>query len=141
MGWMEIVERLMCYFRIEDDRLNDSICEIVIDERLDLKITHLDHEFLKFEGYFTGKITENDLPKLKNLLQWNFARITETEDTLSIEGESERLCLFQKWPLSGIFVNNLYAILESFVASLGFWADAFEASHSRPHIRCQKVRG
>ncbi|MDR2812686.1 MAG: CesT family type III secretion system chaperone [Puniceicoccales bacterium] len=125
MEWGEAIEFLVRYFRVEDHNVEDSVCEIIIDEHLELKIAYLDGRFLVFWGYFAGEITENDLPKLKNILQWNFARIMDTDDILSIESESNRLCLFRKRSLAELFTDNLFGEMESFVANLAFWADAF----------------
>jgi hypothetical protein len=132
MGWEEAIEILSHYFRVEDHNRDNSVCEIVVDERLDLKIVHLEKKFLGFFGYFTDEITENDLPKLKNMLQWNFARIADEDDTLSLENESNRLCLFRKKTLSSLFTDNLFMEAESFVSNLEFWSDAFNYSRKIP---------
>jgi hypothetical protein len=132
MEWKEAIGLLVRYFRVENHDPDDSIYEIVIDERLGLKIAYLDGQFLVFSGYFGKKIEENDLLKLKNMLQWNFARIAETDDTLSIENESNCLCLFRKRPLVRIFTDNIFSEAESFIANLAFWADAFNYSREVP---------
>ncbi|MDR1907122.1 MAG: hypothetical protein LBQ03_02840 [Puniceicoccales bacterium] len=132
MKWVEAIGLLTQYFRVEEHNPDDLICEVVVDERLEVKIVCLDEQFLVFFGYFTEKITENDLPKLKNILQWNFARIAETNDTLSIESESNRLCLFRKRPLTELFADNIFSEAESFITNLAFWADAFDYSREIP---------
>ncbi|MDR2806794.1 MAG: hypothetical protein LBB11_01390 [Puniceicoccales bacterium] len=126
MGWEEIMDILACYFRVEDHHREHPVFEVVIDERLSLKIIQGERNFIIFCGYFTEKNTENDLQKLKHLLQWNFARIAETDDSLSIESESNQLCLFRKRHSSELFMDNIFAEVESFVENLEFWADAFE---------------
>jgi hypothetical protein len=103
-----------------------------VDERFELKIVCLDGRFVLFLGYFGGEVTENDLPELKNMLQWNFARIADTDDTLSIESGSHRLCLFRKRPLARLFADNIFGEAESFIANLAFWADAFDYSQKVP---------
>ncbi|MDR2200930.1 MAG: CesT family type III secretion system chaperone [Puniceicoccales bacterium] len=132
MKWMEAIELLARYFRVKDHDPNDPVCEVMVDERLELKITHLDQKFLAFFGYFTGMIGEGDWVRLKHMLQWNFARIAETYDTLSLESESHRLCLFRKWPLEELFKDNIFGEVESFIANLEFWTDAFDYTKEVP---------
>jgi hypothetical protein len=132
MKWMEVIVMLTHYFRVEDHNPEDSVREVVIDEHLDLKIVCLNDQLLSFLGYFTKESTENDLPKLKNMLQWNFACIAEMNDIISIESESNRLCLFRKRPLGEFFADNIYLEIESFIANLAFWADAFEYTCEAP---------
>jgi hypothetical protein len=132
MEWVKAIEMLACYFRIEDHDPSHSVCEVVIDGHLELKMVHLDGRFLAFFGYFTGEITENDLVKLENILRWNFGRIADTDDTMAIESETNRLCLFRKKPLGEIFADNLFAEAESFVTNLAFWADAYDYSQEAP---------
>jgi hypothetical protein len=132
MRWVEVIELLMRYFRVGDYNPADLICEIMVDERFEIKIVCLDEQFLLFLGYFAGEVTEGDLPKLKNMLQWNFARIADMDDTLSIESESNRLCLFRKRSLSELFADNIFSEAESFVTNLAFWADAFDYFREAP---------
>jgi hypothetical protein len=132
MEWVKAIEILARYFRIEDHDPNCSACEVVIDGRLELRMVHLDSRFLAFFGYFAGEITENDLEKLKNILRWNFGRIADTDDTMAIESETNRLCLFRKKPLAELFADNLFAEAESFVTNLAFWADAYDYSQVAP---------
>jgi hypothetical protein len=132
MEWVEAIELLVRYFRIEDHNPEEPVCEIVVDERFELKIVCLEGQFLAFFGYFTGEIAESDLPKLKNMLQWNLARVADTDDTLSIESESNRLCLFRKRPLAKLFADNIFGEVESFITILAFWADAFDYSREIP---------
>jgi hypothetical protein len=129
---VEAIELLTQYFRVGDYNPDDLICEIMVDERFEIKIVCLDEQFLIFLGYFGGEVTESDLPRLKNMLQWNFARIADADDTLSIESESNRLCLFRKRLLSKLFTDNIFSEAESFVTNLAFWADAFNYSWEAP---------
>jgi hypothetical protein len=128
----EAVGLLVQYFRIENHNPEDSTCELVVDERLELKIVCLEGQFLAFFGYFTGEITEHDLSKLKNMLQWNLACVADTDDTLSIESASNRLCLFRKRPLAKLFADSIFGEAESFITNLAFWADAFDYSREVP---------
>jgi hypothetical protein len=132
MEWKEAIKSLARYFRIEDHEPDDAVCEVVIDERLELKIIHLDGRFLVFWGYFSEAVAENDLSKLKNMLRWNLARIAETDDTLAIESETNRLFLFRKKLLSELFVDNIFMEAESFVTNLAFWRDAYDYSREVP---------
>jgi hypothetical protein len=132
MEWVEAIELLVRYFRVEDHNPEEPICEIVVDERFELRVVCLEGQFLACFGYFTGEIAENDLPKLKNMLQWNLARVADSDDTLSIESESNRLCLFRKRPLAKLFADNIFGEVESFITILAFWADAFDYSQEIP---------
>jgi hypothetical protein len=132
MEWVEAIEYLMGYFRVENQGPCDSIWEVVVDERLELKIIHLEGRFLAFFGYFTGEIRENDGAKLKHILRWNFARIADSDDAIAIESETNRLYLFRKKLLSELFTDNIFAEAESFVTNLAFWADAYDYSQAAP---------
>jgi hypothetical protein len=132
MEWVEAIKFLAWYFRVEEHNPEEPVCEIVVDERFELKIVYLEEQFLAFFGYFTGEIAENDLPKLKNMLQWNLAHVADTDDTLSIESESNRLCLFRKRPLAKLFADSIFGEVESFITNLAFWADAFDYSREIP---------
>jgi hypothetical protein len=126
MDWVETIELLVRYFRIDDHNPEEPVCEIVVDERFELKVICLEGQLLAFFGYFTGEIMGSDLPRLKNMLQWNLARVADTDDTLSIESESNRLCLFRKRPLATLFADSRFGEVESFITNLAFWADAFD---------------
>jgi hypothetical protein len=129
---MDAIDVLAQYFRVEEENLKEEGLEVVIDQRLEIKcLCFSDMDFILL-GYFGNKIQEEDTRRLSNMLQWNFARIADNEDTLSIENESNRLCLFRKKPLSSLFVDNILAEAESFVSNLEFWSDAFDYGKEAP---------
>ncbi|MDR0418125.1 MAG: hypothetical protein LBH08_01660 [Puniceicoccales bacterium] len=129
---MDAIELLAQYFRVEVGNSKDQNLELVVDQCLDLKFSYLANDYLLFRGYFAQKLTEDSFPRIKNMLQWNFARIADTNDTLSIDGESKRLCLFRKKSLKLLFIDNIFSEVESFVSNLEFWLDAFEYTQKAP---------
>ncbi|MDR1366709.1 MAG: hypothetical protein LBJ13_02250 [Puniceicoccales bacterium] len=130
--WVDAIELLAQYFRVEVEDSKDQNLELVVDQCLDLKFSCVTNDYLLFRGYFAQKLTEDSFLRIKSMLQWNFARIADTNDTLSIDSESKRLCLFRKKSLTSLFVDNIFSEVESFVSNLEFWSDAFEYTREAP---------
>jgi hypothetical protein len=129
---MDAINILAQYFRVEEENIKDEGLEVIIDQRLEIKCLYFSDTDFIFYGYFGDKIQEKDIRRLSNMLQWNFARIADNEDTLSIESESNRLCLFRKKPLSSLFIDNILIEAESFISNVEFWADAFDYGKEVP---------
>jgi hypothetical protein len=129
---MDAIELLAQYFRVEASDFKDQSLELVVDQCLDLKFSCFANDYLLFCGYFAQLLTEDSFPRIKSILQWNFARIADTNDTLSIDSGSNRLCLFRRKSLASLFVDNIFLEAESFVLNLEFWADAFNYTREAP---------
>ena len=122
MKGMDVVEMLARYFRVglQD---GDSCVEVFVDETLLVRCFYRGDWM-----YFTGDIATvqpTDFVKIKRMLQWNLARITEKNDTLTYNPQTTMLYLLRKKPLAQLFADNVFREAESFVENLTFWSEAF----------------
>ena len=122
MTGMEAIDALAHYFRVNVSDGEDRI-KIFVDETLPI-ICFYRGDWLYFMGTISG-IQPSDLEKIKRVLQWNLARITERCDPLAYNPQEKILYLFRKKLLSRVFRDNIFREAESFVENLTFWREAF----------------
>ncbi|MDR1255983.1 MAG: type III secretion system chaperone [Puniceicoccales bacterium] len=129
MTWEEIVNVLSEFLMIEHwEKEEDGSYSIVIDESIEVNFIPLDKNYLVFQGCIGETLPANNSieAKLKQLLRWNFARIEDNNDVLSIDQRLRRISIARKILISQLSLDNLMDHVESFVRNVDFWLVAAE---------------
>ncbi|MDR2721095.1 MAG: CesT family type III secretion system chaperone [Puniceicoccales bacterium] len=127
MTWEDTIGILSEFLMVEHwDREEDGAYSIVIDDAIDINFIPLSSMYLIFQGCIGETLPTNNSAeaKLRQLLQWNFARIIDNNDVLSIDQKSRRISIIRKIFLDKLSVDSLLDHIESFVRNVDFWLAA-----------------
>ncbi|MDR0351134.1 MAG: CesT family type III secretion system chaperone [Puniceicoccales bacterium] len=127
MEWGDAIGVLSEFFRVEDWETEiGGVYEIVLDKAIELKVYKAGSSTIVFNGIAGVTIDNNKQSEsvLKKILQWNFGRIKDNNDTLSIDVPQRRLMITRKLELRDMDDYGIILEAESFVANLSFWSDA-----------------
>jgi hypothetical protein len=88
----------------------------------------LDGTRIVFQGCIGEPLSTNNSAeaRLRQLLQWNFARIADNNDILSVDQRSLRISIVTKIFLDKLSVDSLLDHVESLVRNVDFWLAAAE---------------
>jgi hypothetical protein len=87
-----------------------------------------DRAYVVFQGCIGETLPTSNAAeaRLRQLLQWNFARIEDNNDVLSIDQKSRRISIVRKILLEKLTVDSIFDHVESFVRNVDFWLAAAE---------------
>lgn len=126
----EAVNILSEFLMIENwEKDENEAYSIIVDDQLEIRVISIDRDYVIFNGSIgeqlpsTGNSAE---ARLKQLLQWNFARIQDNNDVLSVDQQTRKISVTRKLALSKLELDSLLDNLESFVKNIDFWAAAAE---------------
>ncbi|MDR0595212.1 MAG: CesT family type III secretion system chaperone [Puniceicoccales bacterium] len=129
MIWEEIVNVLSEFLMVEHwNGGDDGSYSVVIDDVIDVNFIPVSKTYIIFQGCMGKALPANNSTeaKLKRLLQWNFARIKDNNDVLSVDQRSRRISIVRKILLEKLTVDSLLDHVESFVRNVDFWLAASE---------------
>ncbi|MDR2735245.1 MAG: CesT family type III secretion system chaperone [Puniceicoccales bacterium] len=127
MEWSEAVVILSEFFRVEDWATEiGGVYEVVLDKAIDLKVYKIDNNTIGLNGTVGEPIGDNKQSEsvLKKILQWNFGRLKDNNDVVSIDMAQQKLLIIRRLGLKHIDDCEIIHQAESFVSNLSFWADA-----------------
>lgn len=131
MTWNEVIEVLSEFLLIENwQKDEDDAYSFVVDEVLEIRIMCLDKENVIFQGRIGDPLPPNGNgaeERLKLLLQWNFSRVRDNNDVLSIDSVTRKIAIIRRLPLRLLKFQSLLDQLESFVKNVDFWLLAMES--------------
>jgi hypothetical protein len=129
MIWEDTIGILSEFLMVENwDREEDGAYSVVIDDAIDINFIPFSSTHIVFQGCFGEPLPTNNSAeaKLKQLLQWNFARIMDNNDILSVDQKSHKIAIVRKILLDKLSINSLLDHVESFVRNVDFWLAASE---------------
>ncbi|MDR2436151.1 MAG: CesT family type III secretion system chaperone [Puniceicoccales bacterium] len=129
MTWEDTIGVLSEFLMVERwDREEDGAYSIVIDDAIDINFIPSSSMHIVFQGCFGEPLPTNNSAeaKLKQLLQWNFARIADNNDILSVDQKSRKISIVRKILLEKLSIDSLLDHVESFVRNVDFWLAAAE---------------
>jgi hypothetical protein len=126
MEWSDAIAVLSEFFRVEDwESEIGGMYEIVLDKAIELRVYKIENNIIVLSGIVGEPIDDSKKsePILKKILQWNFGRMKDNDDTISINMQRQKLIITRKLELRDIDDYGIIREAESFVANLSFWAD------------------
>jgi hypothetical protein len=129
MTWEEVLEVLSEFLMIEHwTKGDDQSYSIVIDDSIDMNFIPFDRTHVVFQGCIGDTLPTNNAAeaRLKQLLQWNFARIEDNNDILSIDPKLRKVSIVRKILLDKLTTDSILDHVESFVRNVDFWLAAAE---------------
>ncbi|MDR3274025.1 MAG: CesT family type III secretion system chaperone [Puniceicoccales bacterium] len=134
MIWEEIIGVLSEFLMVEHwDKEDDGSYSVVIDDTIDISFIPASKTHIIFQGCIGEPLPTNNSAeaKLRQLLQWNFARIEDNNDILSVDQKLRRISIVRKILLDKLTIDSLLDHVESFVRNVDFWLAAAEHKTSR----------
>lgn len=116
---------------------DNGIYSFVFDDALEVNILSLKKDSLILTAPVTNPL--NNSPEteklLKKLLQINFSRLKEYEETLTWDPDSAQIVLSKEIPFSTLSEKPLIGQLEQFLNNIEFWKSATDqTSTTSPHL-------
>lgn len=116
---------------------NNGAYNFFFEDELEVSILSLKKDSLILVSPVTDPLdnsAETEL-LLKKLLQINFSRLKEYEETLTWDPDSAQIILSKEIPFSGLSEKPLLGQLEQFLDNLEFWKSATaQTSTTSPHL-------
>ncbi len=108
----------------------------VIDNQLEIRLSSLDKDYIVFQGLIGDPIPPNNSAeeRLKLILQWNFARIEDNNDILSIDNGTRKIAVVRKLALKNLELTSLLDNIESFIQNVDFWFTAIEKKSVKSNL-------
>ena len=127
MQFEEVIEIVSELFRISQWSANEyGERYAILDNDIEIRTFPEGSNVLVLQGMFGEPISgysqmNTNESKFKYLLQANFMRIIQQNDVLSIDGQSDRLCVTRRVVIGNITAENLLNEVEDFVQNVDFW--------------------
>lgn len=130
MTWEEVVDILSEFLLLENwQKDEEEAYTFVVDEKLEIRVMCLNSDYVIFQGRIGDTLPPSGngaQERLKLILQWNFARIQDNDDVLSIDSSSQKIAIVRKLMLKQLDLHSLIDNIESFVKNVDFWFSAIE---------------
>ncbi len=147
MTWEEVIDILSEFLLIENWQKENDAYAFIVDDQLEIRIMSLDKDSIIFQGQIGEPLPQSGNgaeARLQLILQWNFARIEDNNDVLSIDQNTRKIAVTRKLTLKHLNLNSLLENIESFVMNVSFWFLAIEkksiASNLSPLLNNLHIR-